>query len=321
MKDISIHNIIQQSGFSAHHTTNRYSHKAMATIYEIFICDEDPSYAQQASWEAFQLLDQLEKDLSRFLENSDIGRINHTAAHEPVRIGLDAFTCLQESARLYTDTGGAFDITVGSMIECWLNKDKTLRQPTNEELSTAKKLTGMELLRLSDDEYTVELLASPVHIDLGGYGKGYAVDRMADLFQEWDISNFLIHGGMSSVLARGELLGEKGWPVSISDPFNSYKTINKYILKNRAMSGSGLLKGSHIIDPRTASPLQVDRAVWTFAPDAASCDALSTAFMIMPFAEIEKYCEQHPDIFTAILNVDNNSGGKNKKMHYFGTYQ
>ncbi len=321
MNDISINNIIQQSGFSAQNTTNRFSHKAMATIYEIFICDEDASYAQQASWEAFQLLDQLEKDLSRFLENSDIARINNAAAHVSARIGLDAFNCLQECARLYTETGGAFDVTVGSLIECWLNKDKSLRQPSNDEVSIAKRLTGMNLLQFNDSDYTVELLDSPVHFDLGGYGKGYAVDRMAELLQEWDINNFLIHGGMSSVLARGELKGEKGWPVSISDPFNTHKTIDKYILKNRAMSGSGLQKGSHIIDPRTALPLQVKRAVWTFAPDAATCDALSTAFMIMSLSEIEQYCEQHPDIFSAILNDDNNSGKENDRMLCFGNYE
>ncbi|MBN2411727.1 FAD:protein FMN transferase [candidate division KSB1 bacterium] len=321
MNDISINNILQQSGFSAQHKTNRYSHKAMATIYEIFICDEDASYAQQASWEAFQLLDNLEMDLSRFLENSDIARINNSAAHVPVRIGLDALNCLQECSRFYSETDGAFDITVGSLTECWLNKDKTLRRPSQKEVVSAKSLTGMDLLLIHDSDYTVELTDSPVRIDLGGYGKGYAVDRMAELLQEWDINSFLIHGGMSSVLARGELTGEKGWPVSISDPFHSHKMISKYILKNRAMSGSGLQKGSHIIDPRTAAPLRKKRAVWTFASDAAECDALSTAFMIMSLMEIEQYCGQHPDIYSVILNENDVNEKENNRMHCFGRYQ
>ncbi len=321
MNDISINNILQQSGFSARQKTNRFSHKAMATIYEIFICDEDASYAQQASWEAFQLLDNLEKDLSRFVENSDIARLNSSGAHVPVRIGLDAFNCLRECFRLYKETGGVFDITIGSLTECWLNNDKTLRQPSQNEIFSAKSLTGMDLLSFRDSDYTVELTESPVRIDLGGYGKGYAVDRMAELLQEWDINNFLIHGGMSSVLARGELTGEQGWPVSISDPFNSHKMIDKFILNNKAMSGSGLQKGSHIIDPRKAAPLEKKRAVWTFAPDAAECDALSTAFMIMSLVEIEQYCTQHPDIYCVILNDIDGNEQENNRIHCFGHYR
>jgi len=156
-----------------------------------------------------------------------------------------------------------------------------------------------------------------LQIDLGGYGKGYAVDRMAELLQEWDIENFLIHGGMSSVLARGKMSGENGWPVSISDPYKTNNTINKYILNNRAMSGSGLQKGSHIIDPRTALPLQVKCSVWTFASDAATCDALSTAFMVMSIEEINQYCSEHTDIFSVILN-DENYGKDQQRLLQFG---
>jgi len=167
MKNISTKNILQESSFSAKHDLNRFSHKAMATIFEIFIRYKDVNYAQQASWEAFHLLDQIEKDLSRFLENSDIARINNAAAHTPVRIGLDVFDCLQDCTRLYKETGGAFDVTVGTLMECWLNKDKTLRQPTDDELNTARRLTGMSLLKLNDSDYTVEPLDSPLQIDLG----------------------------------------------------------------------------------------------------------------------------------------------------------
>ncbi|MQY64131.1 MAG: hypothetical protein GH143_07495, partial [Calditrichaeota bacterium] len=163
----------------------------MATTFEILILHEDARYAHQAAWEAFEALDRLEQELSRFIENSDISRINNLAAGQPLRIGPDTFECLQLCARLSTGTEGAFDITIGSLMNCWLHEDKSTRAPSEEELDAARRLTGMHLVQLDEAGHTVQLEASPVHIDLGGFGKGYAVDRMAELLRDWSIDTAL----------------------------------------------------------------------------------------------------------------------------------
>lgn len=296
---------------------HRFSHPAMATIFEIIISHPEPNYARQAAWEAFRELDRLEQELSRFVDCSDIARINHLPPGQPLIIGEDAFNCLAECAELSAETNGAFDITVGALLNCWLTPDKSLRQPSPAELDDAREQTGMQFLRLNPLEFTVELEKS-LQIDLGAFGKGYAVDRMAALLSEWEIDTFLIHGGTSSVLAGAAPPGKDGWPLSISSPFPSQRVIKNYHLREQAMSGSGLQKGQHILDPRTGQPLQNSRATWTFTPTAATGDALSTAFMVLTKEEIHAYCEKYPEIKAILLENSEEAG---EQIVYLGEWR
>lgn len=272
----------------------RFSHNAMATVYEIYIIHDDGEYAYQAAWEAFAELDRLEQELSRFIENSDISRINHLKKGESTRVGADTFECIKQCAQIYNDTEGAFDITVGHLYECWLNPDKSLRTPEQDEIQEALQKTGMNLLTLDETEYKVYALADSIYLDLGGFGKGYAIDKMAQLLVEWEIDSAFIHGGTSSTFGLGTPGKKPGWPISLSNPQNHDEIYARLNLDNRALSGSGLQKGQHIIDPRYGYPVEGRLAAWAATPDAATSDALSTAFMIMTEEEIEHYCLHHP---------------------------
>ncbi len=274
---------------------HRFSHTAMATIFEVLIYHDEEKYAKQAALEAFFQLDRLEQDFSRFIKNSDISRINDLSINERTQIGVDTFECLLQCADLYVKTKAAFDITIGSLLKCWLNEDKSLRNPTQEEIKLAKQRTGLYHILLDETNYSVKMLSGPVQLDFGGFGKGYAVDQMAELLNEWSINKFLIHGGKSSVLAGEAPDGENGWQVSITNPFND-QVMEQIWLKNQAMSGSGLQKGFHIIDPRTAFPVKTNRAVWAFAPTAAISDGLSTAFLIMSPDNVKNYCFNFPGV-------------------------
>ena len=299
----------------------RFSHQAMATTFEIFIQHEDGRYAQQAAWQAFDELDRLEAELSRFIENSDISRINNLAANQPLRIGLAAFECLRLSARISAETNAAFDITIGSLLSCWLNEDETVRTPSQQQLDIARRRTGTHLIELNEAEYTVELLISPVRIDLGGVGKGYALDQMANLLREWSIDTALVHGGFSSVLALDAPPGARGWPLTLSDPGNHKQKLAYLYLRGQAVSGSGLQKGQHIIDPRTAQPVEAKRAAWACAGDAATADALSTAFMVMSPDEIRQYCSRHPDILAMIMLESEGKDAQKDKILRFGPWK
>jgi thiamine biosynthesis lipoprotein len=270
---------------------HRFSHKAMATVFEVVILYDDAGYAEQAAWAAFDELDRLEGQLSRFIANSDISRINNLGVDEPLQIGLEAFECLQLCARIYAGTDGAFDVTIGS---------------------------GMELIKLNESQHTVELTDAAITIDLGGVGKGYAVDRMAELLREWDIDSAMIHSGGSSVFAYGAPNSMKGWPVTLSNPVNLEQTLARVLLKNGALSGSGLQRGAHIIDPPRGRPVEDRRAAWACAADAATADALSTAFMVMTPDEIEQYCLQHPDVKALIVNQEKD--GEKEKILWFGAW-
>ncbi len=296
----------------------RFCHEAMATTYEVIMVHDDDRYARQAAAAAFDEVDRLEGELSRFIEHSDITRINNLPARVPLRLGLDAFECLQLSSRIYAETNGAFDITVGSLLSLWRHEDGTPRTPSQEELNLARQHTGTHLLQLDESEHTVQLSASPVQVDLGGVGKGYAVDQMAELLREWSIDVALISGGYSSVLALDAPPDTKGWPLTLSNPDNRKEILARPSLQGRAISGSGLQKGRHIIDPRTAQPVKGKCAAWASASDAATADALSTAFMVMSLDEIRQYCSRYLDVSAMIMLESDGKDAQKEKILHFG---
>ena len=299
----------------------RFSHEAMATTFEILIVHEDQRYAQQAAIAAFDEVDRLEGELSRFIEGSDIWQINNLPADQPLPLCLDAFECLKISARMFAETDGAFDVTIGSLFQCWRNEDETPRTPSTEELELARQRTGTDLLELDETELAVTLLASPVQVDLGGIGKGYAVDRAAELLREWSIETALISGGYSSVLALDAPPGTEGWPLTLSNPADRSQALARPHLESGALGGSGLQKGGHIISPRTGRPTSGKLAAWSGAADAATADALSTAFMIMAPEEIEQYCALHPDTRAMVIAYEESQETQKDKVLRFGSWK
>ena len=113
---------------------------------------------------------------------------------------------------------------------------------------------------------------------------------------DWGIRTVLIHGGYSSVRALDGPADMKGWPVTISNPLNREEILESMFLRRCAMSGSGLEKGRHIIEPRTARPVEGKSATWVYGTDAATTDGLSTAFMVMSIEEIQQYCAGHCEV-------------------------
>ncbi|HAR36151.1 MAG TPA: hypothetical protein DCR87_04460 [Acidobacteria bacterium] len=140
-------------------------------------------------------------------------------------------------------------------------------------------------------------------LDLGAIGKGYALERAAQIFADWEISDFLVNAGRSTVYARGA----KPWPVAVGGGFDFLKP-GKIHLLNRALSGSGHeVKGEHIFDPRHRQDRSRHLAVWVSHPSPAVADGLSTAFMVMSLNEIRRYCEVRPEVWTLIISRDKKS--------------
>ncbi len=306
----------------------RFSHEAMATVFELFILHPDGIYAEQAAWAAFDELDRLEAELSKFIENSDIARINNLAANQPLQVGLATTECLKLAIKLYEQTNGALDVTVGTLMECWLNKDKTLKKPSEEQLTLARERIGTNLITLDESNHTVQLKTEGLQVDLGGIGKGYAVDKMAELLAEWSIDTALISSGSSTVLAVGRPEGKKGWPLTISHPPRRFasqtrssggkKILARIQLSEGALSGSGLQKGEHIINPRSGKPVEGKSAAWAWADNAATSDALSTAFMIMNTDEIEEYCREQAETQVMVILQDKKTGSE--KIFQYGRW-
>ena len=168
---------------------------------------------------------------------------------------------------------------------------------------------------------TIALKKDGVSLDLGGIGKGYALDKAAELLEDWregapDITGALLHGGESSVLAIDAPPAQSGWKVSVGADMNDPNLPpEEIVLRDRALSGSGTqLRGKHIIDPRTARPARGALRAWASSPSAPASDALATAFMTLSPDEVRQYCSRHPETW-AILSVRDK---QERKFAHFG---
>ncbi|MDO8834696.1 MAG: FAD:protein FMN transferase [Vicinamibacterales bacterium] len=270
----------------------RFSHEAMATVFEVCAEHPDARYAAQAAHAAFDLADRLERELSRFIPNSDIGRVNHLTAGAHTRVSPATMECLVIARHVFALTGGAFDVSIG---------------------------TGLPSLELDPDAGLVHATTSGVRIDLGGIGKGYAVDLMTELLADWGLDRVLVHGGFSSVLALDAPAGCDGWPLTLTDPGSPSRRLGRLSVRRTALGASGLRKGDHIVDPRSGEPACERRAAWVAVPQpdsgevrvradhaprvaaAAVADALGTAFMLLSEEAITELCAESPGLETWIL--------------------
>ena len=274
----------------------RFRHYAMATTYEIVVPagGEEEQIAQSLSTTAFEELDRLEEELSRFRPGSDIWRINETREGDILHVGLACFDCLSLAKELDQATGGAFDVSVGPLMNLWRSADGEVSQVNPEEIQAARQRVGMQLFELDPEGLRVKVLHDRLEIDLGALGKGYALDQLAEMLDQSDLHNALLNAGQSTVFAvgpgpePGKL--QDGWPVTVGSQLIR--------LQQRALSGSGFaIQGAHIIDPRSGQPIEVqDRRSYALAPTAAVADALSTAFMMMSAEDIQHLCQRYPGI-------------------------
>lgn len=267
----------------------RFGADAMATVFEVICVHPDARYAGQAAHAAFAAVHRLEQELSRFRPNSDVSRVAALAAGGETRVSPETMECLAVARVLFALTGGAFDVSIG---------------------------TGLEALELEPDALTVRALRAGVRLDLGGIGKGYAVDRMAEVLDDWGIDRALVHGGFSSVLALEPPPGEEGWRLTLRAPgVATEAALERLCVRRAALSASGTRKGDHVVDPRTGAPVR-DRAAWAVVPSrpdrredravdgwpdlerspSAVAEGLSTAFLILAPSEVEALCVQAPGV-------------------------
>ena len=181
----------------------RLSRKAMAGEFEICLPLAIAGEATAAALEALNLVQSLEGQLSFFKPQSDISTINRHAADAAVEVEPRLFALLQAAMQLWRDSGGAYDLTATSLWEAWGFARRAGTIPSTEELARAHSLVGGQWVELDETQKTIRLLRRGVRLNLGSIGKGYAVDRAAEHLAAAGVSDFLVHGGYSSVAARG----------------------------------------------------------------------------------------------------------------------
>ena len=304
---------------------------AMATRFEIVLHGDKPASLRAAGEEALEEIERLEAHLSLFRRSSEITHLNARAAKEPVRVSPPLFALLQHAQELNQETDGAFDITISPLLHCWGFRDGSGHLPDPEALTAARAKVGMSLVQLEPKDFTVRFLREGVTLDLGALGKGYAVERAAEILREAGVTSALIHGGTSSVEAIGHPPDTASWKIGIANPLlpppsfpreeaqaedvqkaeADNHLLSTIELTDEAMSVSGIhgkfFKADgetfgHVIDPRTGQP--ANRAVLAVVvlPSATESDALSTALLTLGPESHEKISKLRPGMKTLVAS-------------------
>ena len=297
------------------------SRKAMASEFEVVLNSGQYDSGTEVALDALDLVEELESQLSYFRPESEISEINRTAAHEPVPVEPRLFSLLRTADTISRETDGAFDLTATPLWKAWGFARGEGRLPNNEDLDQALALVGGSFVELDANKQMVYFQKPGLELNLGSIGKGYALDRVAELLDATEIDHYLIQGGQSSVTAKGtRLSGDNpdGWLVGLGHPLRPGTRLGYVRVRDRALGTSGSAsqffrhKGrrySHIIDPRTGQPAESLLSATVLAPEAARADALATSFFVMGPEKSINYCRNHPDLAAILISPTSSSPG------------
>jgi len=277
--------------------THQFKHHAMATEFSIRIIHSDREYASQIADRCFMKIDELELKLSRFIPDSDISRINKLEEGEQVVLDDETYRCLKIAIEAMQLTHGFFDIGMAKSLDIFRGFKKGILNVTEYknalELVFNEKQQGS--IYLDPEKPILYCIKEGIKIDLGGIGKGFALDEVATVLENYDIENFSLDAGQSTIFVKNNLNEKLHWEY----PIANLKTTQVLQLKNTAVSASGFYwNDKHIFNPITGSNEEVSNyeRVWISSNSAAYADAFSTAFFLMDELEIADIIKKTPFI-------------------------
>ena len=259
---------------------------AMATRFELVLHGGNAGRLRAAGEEALAEVDRLEARLSLYRPSSEIAQVNAQAARRPVRVSPPVFRLLQHAQRLQRETGGMFDIAAAPLVRCWGFMDGGRRVPGADEI------------------------AQGVMIDLGAIGKGFAIDRAADILREAGLTSALLHGGTSTVYGLGHPPDAAGWKVAIIEAPDAPRLGAAVVLRDSALSVSAVWARSfeaagrtygHVIDPRTGHPVNHAILAAVGLPSATETDAFSTALLVAGLEGRDAIARLRPDMRALVV--------------------
>lgn len=295
------------------------SRQAMGTFFELRMASHTLGALALAE-RSFDLIDDLEMQMTIYRDDSTIARLNAHSHERPIVLESRLYELLKLARSIHYATDAAYDITTGALSRAWGFVKGPRRVPSAGELHYALEHTGMKRLIFDDAARSIIATEPGVEINLGSIGKGYAIDRVVELFRShpWP-TPAMIHGGRSSLYALGHQPGTlfEPWTIALHNPLDRDNPLVEIKLQDQAVGTSGGTFQSfeadgrsygHIIDPRTGIPPVGPLSVTVIAPTAAEADALSTAFYLTGPAVAGRLVERNPLLGVLFLRIHPESG-------------
>jgi thiamine biosynthesis lipoprotein len=285
---------------------------AMGTVFEIKVNGKNSSGHVKA---AFDKVREISEQINYYSDNSELSAINNMAGISAVAVSHDIFDLIDKALKVCRQTGGAFDITIGPLVDIWnFNSRSHTDIPAGNELVYAQHLVNYGNVLINPQNETVKLLYPGMKIDLGAAGKGYAISKARSILVERGVKSAIISAG-SSMAVIGDNKG-KPWRIGIKDPRHPDETVGVVTLNGgQAVSTSGDYESyfeiggkrfHHILNPATGMPADECRSVTIISDDASQADMLSTAVFVMGPKRGLDFVNSFKNVFAVIIDRQGN---------------
>jgi thiamine biosynthesis lipoprotein len=262
----------------------------MGSVMAVEAYGRNAKHVRAAISDALDEADRLDAMLSNYKYNSEWSRMNRLAASRPVHVSDELFALLEACQKYSRESDGTFDISVGPLMKVWGFYKGSGHLPSRTEVNAALRYVGYRKVILDRRAKTVRFAKQGVELDPGGIGKGYAVDRMAEILRREGVRTALISAGGSSIYAMGAPPRKKGWRIELKNPRGGSRPVGSIVLRDESISTSGNYEQffyadgrlwSHIMDPRTGYPTEGMLSVSVIAPKTIDSEAWTKPYYIL----------------------------------------
>ena len=302
----------------------REVHYQMGTFLELTLWHAEPGVAKRMIRDAAKEVHRLEEILSDFDPDSSLSRLNQQAGKGKTKVPPELYELLKVARWFSAKTFGDFDVTIGSLMELWRETSSRGRLPDRDALARVLDRIGYEKLKIYSGQ-EAELLLPGMKIDLGGIGKGYAVDRVVERLKATGVNAALINFGGSSIYAMGSPPGENSWEVGLHGTDGRLRGLIH--LRNMALSTSGSMgkfwtiggkRYGHLIDPKSGMPVSDVRMATVITSSATAAEVL-TKPLVLRGKDALRTVVQFPGTEAVVISEHGSlffSGGFRSKTHW-----
>lgn len=287
--------------------------QVMGTFAHIVAVAPNTKTAELCVESAFSALALVDKRMSDYDATSELSKVNQTGCEHPVAVSQELFEVLTTAVEYSKKTDGAFDVTIGPVVDVWRKAGENGLKPSDEELAAAQAKVGFKKLILDAENRTVKFAVEGMRLDLGGIAKGYAIDKAIEAMQTGGAV-----GGMVDVGGDIRCFGQhkdntQEWLIGLQNPQVEGDLLLKLRLNDMAVATSGdyrrfvLIDGqrySHIFDPALSTSAKQLTSVSIIAPTAMQADILATAVSVMGKEKGLKLIESTPNTEAIIIPAD-----------------